>query len=292
MNFDEFIESAWNDHGDRPQEVADRLAASTGIVATAAGIAPFARLVTHVYGEHLGQWRNGASLLESLRALPAWDASPAAAGAVDRGIAVLRYAGGDVTALEPLSGDDRIAVLASAASALAGRKDFPRALAALGTAIGAADAGLDADSPAVRSLAAGGNNVAAALEEKPDRDAAETAGMVMAAECGLRFWKLAGTWLEEERALYRLAKSLLQARQPRAAAQSARRCIDLCRENGADPFELFFGHAVLALALREDGDGDGFEVSRKEALGWYGRVGADLRRWCESELLELGGPRP
>ncbi len=291
MNFDEFIETAWNDHGDRPQEVADRLAASTGIVATPADIAPFARLVTHVYGEHLGQWRKGASLLESLRALPVWDASPAVAGAVDRGIAVLRYAGGDDTALEPLSGDDRIAVLASAASAFAGRKDFPRALAALDTAIRASDAGLHAGSPAVRSLAVGGNNVAAALEEKPDRDAAETAGMVMAAECGLRYWKLAGTWLEEERAEYRLARSLLQARQPRAAAGSAQRCIDVCQGNDAAPIELFFGHAVLALARRETGDGEGFAASRETALGWYERIGADERRWCESELLELGGPR-
>ena len=67
MTFDAFIESAWNDHGDRPAEVADRIAASTGLVATADRIAPYARLATHVFGEHLGEWERGVRLLERLR---------------------------------------------------------------------------------------------------------------------------------------------------------------------------------------------------------------------------------
>ncbi len=61
MTFDAFIEAAWNDHGDRPAEVADRLEASTGIVATADQIAPYARLATHVLGEHLGEWERGGA---------------------------------------------------------------------------------------------------------------------------------------------------------------------------------------------------------------------------------------
>jgi hypothetical protein len=291
MTFDEFIETAWNDHGDRPREVADRLASSLGVVTTPADITPFARLVAHVYGEHLGEWHGGISLLKSLRNLPAWNGSPAVAGAVDRSIAVLRYAGGDGAALDPLSRDDRVAVLAMAGSAFAGRSDFKRALSSLTAAIRSADEGLGAHSAAIRSLAVGGNNVAAALEEKPDRDAAETAGMVMAAECGLKYWKLAGTWLEEERAEYRLARSLLQAGQAGAAAQSARRCIDVCAGNDAPPIELFFGHVVLAVAQRETGDRAAFEASRKTALGLYERIGAEERPWCESELAELEGRR-
>ena len=50
MTLDAFLETAWNDHGDHPQEVADRLAAALHLVAAPAHIPPFARLATHVYG--------------------------------------------------------------------------------------------------------------------------------------------------------------------------------------------------------------------------------------------------
>jgi hypothetical protein len=287
MTFDEFIEAAWNDHADRPGEVADRLAASVGIVATPSDIVAFARLATHVYGEHLGEWERGIALLDSLRRLAAWDGSEAPAAAVDRGIAVLRYAGGDGAVLDALSHDDRIAVLAGASSAFAGRMDFRRALSSLTAATSLAGKGLREGSPAIRSLAIGGNNLAAALEEKRDRDAAETAGMVMAAECGLKYWKLAGTWLEEERALHRLARSLLCAGQYGVAARHAQRCIDVCKLHDAPPFELFFGYAALAAAAREGGDRAAFEASRSTALALYERIGADERPWCEAEVAAL-----
>ena len=199
MSFDAFIETAWNDHGDRPQEVADRLSASSAIIETAEQIPPFARLVTHVFGEHLGQWPQGIALLESLRKLQAFDGSPAVVSAVARGIAVLRYASGDHAALEGLAGDDRVAVLAIVASAFAERGAIAQALAAYGEAVRLGEAGLPPGSPAIRSLAVGGNQLAVALERKKDRNAAETAGMIAAAEGGLRYWKQAGTWLEEER---------------------------------------------------------------------------------------------
>ena len=44
-----------------------------GHVAHAAQHVPaFARLVTHLFGEHLGQWQRGIRLLEGLRRLPAF----------------------------------------------------------------------------------------------------------------------------------------------------------------------------------------------------------------------------
>ena len=56
MPFDAFLASAWNDHGDRPRDVADRLAASLRIVTAPEHVAPYAGIVTHVFGEHLGEW--------------------------------------------------------------------------------------------------------------------------------------------------------------------------------------------------------------------------------------------
>ena len=289
MTFDTFLETAWNDHGDRPQEVADRLAASLLVVEVPEHIPPFARVLTHVFGEHLGQWQRGIELLESLRVLPAFDGSAAVAGALTRSTATLSYAGGDGSALASLSTEDCVCVLATAASAFAGRNDFKQAIAAYTEALRLADSGFPSTSPAIRALAVGGNNLAAALEEKKDRDTSETDGMIVAANGALEYWKQAGTWLEEERAERRLTRSLLQAGQPLAAIESARRCVDVCNLNNAPAFEQFFGHAVLALAQRDAGDANSFEASREHALAFFERVPPDEQQWCGATVNELRG---
>ncbi len=282
------MKSAWSDHADKADEVAARLAASLHVVETAVQIPRFAGLVTHVYGEHLGQWSRGVALHEALRCSPAFDGSPEARGAIERGIAALNYCAGDPSSLLPLAADDRVAVLAVVSSARLGRLDHAGALAAYDEALLGAQGGLPAGSPALRALAIGGNNLAAALEDKPDRDAGETAGMLRAAEAALQFWTLAGGWLEQERADYRLTRCLLQAGQPAAAVASARRCLDVCAANNATDFEIFFAHAVLALALRAVGDAPGYDASRQRALACYANVPPDEQKWCAVELRELG----
>jgi len=288
MTFDAFLDTAWNDHGDHPQDVADRLASSLHVLETAEHIAPYARLVMHVYGEHLGEWDRGIALLESLRRLPVAAGSAVAAAALDRNIATLRYAGGDATVLDSLATEDRISVLALAASAFSGRNGMKRAIVAYTEALALAEVGLPPQSPALRALAVGGNNLATALEEKTDRDETETAGMLVAANGGLTYWKRAGTWLEEERAEYRLTRSLLQAGQPRDAISSAQRCIDVCVRNDAAAIETFFGYVVLALAQRASGDASAYAASRQQALALYAQVPADEQRWCQSDLADLG----
>jgi len=287
VTFAAFLEAAWTDHGDRPQEVADRLATSLSVVEAPENIAPLARLLTHVFGEHLGQWHRGIELLDSLRTLPAYDGSPAVDGALTRSVATLRYVAGENSVLAPLSTETRVEVLAAAASAFAGRKEFGRAIAAFEEALRLAHSGLPSTSSAIRALAVGGNNLAAALEEKTDRDDAETEAMIVAANGGLRYWKEAGTWLEEERALYRLARSHLQAGDPAAAIQSAWQCVEVCKQNNAPAFEQFHGYAVLALAQRNAADADLFEVSRRQALALFEQLPQDEKRWCRSEADRL-----
>jgi len=288
MNFDAFLETAWSDHGDRPQEVADRLASALHVVEAPEHIPPFARLLTHVYGEHLGQWSRGIDLLEAMRALPGFDGSEVAEGVLSRNIATLRYAGGDAAALTSLDVADRAFVLASAAAAFAGRGEHMRGVAAYSEALRLANSGLPPGSAAVRALAIGGNNLATALEEKKDRDAAETEGMLVAAQGGLTYWKQAGTWLEEERAEYRLTRSQLQARRAKDAIESARRCVDVCERNDAPAIETFFGYVVLALAQRADGDATAFAASRQRALALLEQVPEDEKRYCQSDLADLG----
>ena len=287
MTFDTFIATAWNDHGDRPREVADRLRPALPLIASAAQVPPFARLVTHVCGEHLGAWEEGIALLAAVRDLPVAAGDAEAKGALARGAATLRYAGGDAQALGGLTDADRIAALAGAASIFAGRGAFAAAIAAYREADAGAGNALPAGSPAVRALAVAGNNLAVALQEKPDRDAAETDGMVAAARGGLRYWRRAGTWLEEERAHHRLAHCLLAGGNPAAAADSAQDCITVCERNDAPAFEQFFGYAVLALARRATGDDLAFAAAREHALRLYARVPDDEREWCAADVTAL-----
>jgi len=289
MTFEQFIASAWEDHAQQPRAVAERLAASLDRVDDVARVAPFAQLVVHVFGEHLGQWQRGIDLLEALRALASGEADPAAHAALARGIAVLRHAGGaDAATLDALDVEDRIRVLATASSACVAQDETERAIAAYADALALAAPGLPAQSPALGALAVGGNNLAAALEEKPQRSTAETAAMVDAAASALKYWRLAGTWLEEERAEYRLARSLLQAGRGEQAQAAARRCVEICERHAAPPFERFFAHAVLALGLRAGGDVAAAEDARTEALRQHALVAPDEQAWCAAELKELG----
>jgi tetratricopeptide (TPR) repeat protein len=287
MTYDDFLKAAWADHGDRPEEVADRLPGAVAIMTAPGNVSSFASLVTHVLGDHLGQWQRGIELLQSARTSPVFEPGSAGDASLNRNIAALGFAAGDTGALETLSSEDRACALAVAASAFGGRDEFKRAIAAYSAAIGIARQGLPEKSPALRALAVGGNNLAVALEEKKDRDAAETEGMIAAAEGGLEYWKQAGTWLETERAEYRLARSQLQAGKPHAAIECAKRCVEVCEANNAPAFEKFFAFAVLAMAQRAADDRKSFAVSRERALGELERVPEDEKQWCESDLKEI-----
>jgi tetratricopeptide (TPR) repeat protein len=287
MSFDEFLSAAWSDHADRPQEVADRLAASFHVLQSPAQVAPFANLLAHVNGEHLGHWQRGIELLQALRSVPAFDGNATTSGALDRHVATLRYASGDAAALAPLAAAERAAVLASSASIFAGRGQWKSGIAAYTEALAIAGAGLPANAPAIRALAVGGNNLAVALEGKTDRDAGETQGMIAAAQGALTYWRQAGTWLEEERAHYRLARTLIAAGDPAAAANSAQRCIDVCVGHDAPAFEAFFGWTALAVAQRALGEESKFAASRAHALALFEQIPQDEQAWCKPAIDEL-----
>jgi hypothetical protein len=105
----------------------------------------------------------------------------------------------------------------------------------------------------------------------------------------LRYWKLAGTWLEEERAEYQLSRSRLRVGDTGAAMASIDRCIDICTRNGAPPFEMFFGYAVKAVVHRAKGESTEFAANRRIALEQYERIPDSDRQWCARERDEIGG---
>ena len=290
--FDAFLEAAWNAHADDAAGVALRLSQSLDLIVAPEHVAPYARIVTHVYGEHLARYADGVALLERLRSIPVAKNVAAARDAVTRGVAVLRFCGGDAAALETLDRDERVVVLATASSAFAEQKAYRRAIDAYDAALALARDGIADGAPALRALAVGGNNLAAALEEKPDRDAQETRGMLIAAQGGLDYWRRAGTWLEEERAELRLSSSRRSAGEYDGAIHHAERCLALCRAHDAPAIEHFFGAAALALAQRSAGLTDEYEASRRVARDWHARVELAERAWCDTTLAALDEPLP
>lgn len=290
--FDDFIRAQWHEHGDAADVVAQRLAESTARVLTPAQVAPYAGLVVHVYGVHLAQWARGTALLQALRQSPGFDGSVLAESAIQRGLASLALASGDDAAADALAAPDRIAALASAASALLDRDELDRAIALYGRALDLAEATALADeAPAVRSLAVGGNNLAAALEDRRERSPAQTAAMLRAAQSGLVHWQRCGGWLEHERAAYRLARSLLRAGRHADACEAARQCLRVCDANDAPDVERFFGHALEALALAGMGDIAAASAAGERALQTHARLPADEQAWCADDLHEMQAAR-
>lgn len=298
---DTFLESAWADHADAPESVAVRLRDVFTRLCRPQDVAPLGRLVAHVFGEHLGRFGEGVSLLERLAFHPAARDQAAAQLVIARLLLALRFARGDTGVAGHLGLDDAVSVRATASAMLCGLRRFVPALDLLDEAVRMAEGRGDEPqglfehspllrepSPALRALAIAGNNLAAALEAEPGRDAALTAGMLTAAQTALRYWSRAGTWLEVERAEYRLARSCLAAGRANAALAAARRCVAQVHAARAPAFEQVFAFAVLADACRAAGDTDGFELARADARRVYAVLAGHERAWAEPDIARLG----
>lgn len=293
MDFDAFLEQAWAEHAGDAAGVAARLAADgPRIVGTEAQIAALANLVHHVYGEHLGRWADGRALLQRLGALPACSAGETVRAALARFQASLSLCEGSADERPAMTASDRIRVTALAAANLVER-DTARAGALFAAALSAAEgSGLDAADPVYRALAVTANNLACTLEEKAGRTPAERELMIAAATTARRCWALAGTWLETERAEYRLAMSWLQAGDAARARQHAVQCMDIVQAQGGPALERFFASEALALSARAEGDTDGHAAALAQAREAFAALDEGDRGWCRPTLDRLQAPAP
>jgi hypothetical protein len=188
-----------------------------------------------------------------------------------------------------MSASDRIRVGAMAASNLAER-DTTRAQRLLQDALELAQrAGLPASDPMNRALAVTGNNLACALEEKAARSAEERALMILAAQTGRRYWELAGTWLETERAEYRLAMTWLQAGDPPRAREHAQACLAIVAAHDGPALERFSGCEALGLAERAAGNAGGHAQALADARAAFAELDPADRAWCAASLDKLAG---
>ena len=300
MNLLDRVNEGWNDHAKDAEGVFARFDGWMDLVTEKAHLAPVAGLVAHVAGEHLGRWDAGIALLDRLAARRPEDAATPEGKAVVRQQAALHLAAGRRLASDaceararvpgqPIA-SNRVRVAAFASAMLAGQGQPERGGALLEEALALADYHPGKDDPAARALAVTGNNVACALEEKPVRGPADDALMVRGAETGLRYWAVAGTWLETERAHYRLAQSLRKARRLDRALEHAATCLRMIEAHGGDAFERFYGHEVVALARHARGEAGSARTHRDAAAACVaGIADAGLRSMVEDSLKALDG---
>ena len=289
IDFDSFLGQAWDDHATDAAGVAERIAAQgLALVSTAAQIGPLAMLAHHVFGGHLGQWAAGRTLLLGLTGHAAID--DAGSAAVQRCLASLELCAGGTTPAG-MNASDRIRIKAMAAANLAER-DTARALVlfeqALADASAEATALPDAD-PVHRALAVTANSLACTLEEKPQRSADERALMIRAALAARRQWAIAGTWLEIERADYRLAMTWVQASDSAQALVHAQNCLAIVQANDAPALERFFAWEAKGVAARAAGDLSGHQQALAQVREACAALTEADRGWCQASLDKLAG---
>ncbi|HKW83192.1 MAG TPA: hypothetical protein VJN68_05500 [Burkholderiaceae bacterium] len=287
MDLKTFIADGWRDHADNARGVADRLADGLALVSDEAQIADLVGLANHVFGSHLGAWREGLAFFDRVAALPALAIDGTSGQTLQRCKASLALAGGveDMRPGWPVS--DRIRVGVMAAASLA-EHDAKRATALFGEALEQArSAGLAPTDPANRALAANGNNLAGTLEEKADRSAAERDLMILAAQTARHYWAIAGTWLETERAEYRLAMTWMQAGDLSQARRHARACLEIVGANGNAPLEAFFGWEALGRVERASGNRTGHAQALAMARPAFEQLPDDDKAWCRASLTAL-----
>lgn len=290
MDFKTFIDQAWNDHATDAAAVAKRLDDGIALVADESQLNQLMNLGQHVLGGHLGQWQQGVAFIERLSAVPAFEPAGPSGQARTRSVASLHLAAGDADGLDGLSASDRIRVVAMAASSLSER-DTARASTLLREALALAQrADLPATDPMNRALAATGNNLACALEEKPNRSADERALMILAAQTARHHWAIVGTWLETERAEYRLANTWLQAGDLARAREHAQACLEIVTANDGPALERLFGWEALGLVERAAGNATGHARALARAREAFAELDEGDKAWCAASIDKLAAP--
>ena len=284
-DFDSVIGQAWNDHADDARDVAGRLPQLQALATDEPQLMRVIMLTHHVYGAHLGEWDAGTSALRALGSHPAYRDDAASGDSMRRVLASLTLCAGGAPG--GLAASDEIRAHAMAAESLCGH-DTARAAEQFGQALALAErSALPDTDPMHRALAAASNGLACTLEEKTGRSSDEGALMILAAQAARRHWELAGTWLEVERAEYRLAMTWLQAGDLAQGRQHAQNCLEIVEANQAPALERFFGWEALGVIERAAGNASGYAQALEHARADFVELSADDQGWCRASLDKL-----
>lgn len=255
MNFKEYLNNAWATHATNPRKVADEFKQNFNLMESEDDVMAITRLIVHVCGEHLGEWPKGIELLRKLKN----NATIKDASEMNRSMAVLNLGNNPNTAIDHFSLSDQARIYAVTASALANLGGLKNAEKFLNLASGIVSTQLTKEDPANRALAVAGNVIASSLENKNELTEGEVELMILAATFGRKYWEIAGTWKEVERAEYRLAHTYLKAGFLDLALLHAEACLNIVSENKSEPLELFFSYEALALVEKGRKNNSGYQ---------------------------------
>ena len=287
MHFSTFLDTAWADHAADARAVALRLEHAMTLAADEGQLAQLANLAHHIHGEHLGEWHAGVSFMQRLSSLPPFVAEGESGQAVRRCVASLSLCERSDFDLNSLSLSDRIRVGAMAAANLA-ELDTARALQLFQHALAQAEqSGLGAADAMNRALAIAGHNLAFTLEEKPARSAAERELMLLAAQASRHYCERAGTWLEVERAEYRLAMSWLRAGDTARARTHAQACLNTVAANHGAALERFFGWEAMGWVERAVANPSGLALALVQARAAFAELDESDQAGCAASLHKL-----
>jgi hypothetical protein len=285
MEFNTALAQAWNDHAGDAAGVALRLPALLPLVGDEAQLERLVALTHHVHGTHLGQWQEGAAALAPLRTLSVYRDDGPGGQALRRALASLALCEG--TAPTGLTPSDQVRVHAMAANNFTDH-DMARAAQLFATALDLAERSGLPDSDAMhRTLAVTAHDLACTLETKADRSADERALMILAAQASRHHWERAGTWLEVERAEYRLAMSWLQAGDLAQARGHAQTCLEIVTANDGAALERLFGWEALGRVERAAGNAAGHARALAMVREAFVQLAPDDQAWCATSVEQL-----
>lgn len=287
MDFNTYLNKAWNDHAADATSVADTFPEGLKLVQTASDLEQLGRLATHVYGEHLGKWNDGLSFINTLSQHSQFLPN----SLVEKSFSIfkgsLSLSAQPTFDLKSYSVSDQIRILAMSASSLSEQGQSDKAKDYFLKALELGQSGISKEDPANRSLAITGNNLACSLEEKTTRNDKETDLMILAAQVARKFWEIAGTWKEVERAEYRLSQSYLKAAKIEESFVHAQNCVEICSENSAPALEFFFSYEALALAEKAKGNDIGYKTAVAQVKKYFEQLSADDKSWCEATFKKI-----
>jgi hypothetical protein len=301
--FDEWISALWAVHDTESARVAGELEARlTGRLdrlEEAAQLTRALRVSNHTIGNHLHDWPRARRVAEAAVASRRSSDVPAVAL---MHVATAQYLDGATSA-----------ALTSETAALARAREDPlyllisarllilQALVAEQRCVEAV--GLFEALLALVSREAGGvalqrevamacNNLASDLLEQALADESSRNLMSAAASAALHYWSAAGTWQNEERALYLCALVENRLGAPAKASEHAQRALAVIAANGDEPVDEAFLHLALAHAGRLSGA----ESIHTDALARARAIAAQfsdaaLSQWYRKEEAKVLGAR-
>jgi len=296
MDLGELIQNGWARHESDAEGLADDLEAACGQVTDPDKAAQFLNLANHTLGAHLKDWGRARALAE--RVVEQLGAEPKLATPLSD-LAVARFMSGDTAGA--LGAESRAAGCSSTplavmirtrvtlASMLVEAERVPEGASVFEGTLVLARAQGD-KLPSDRAVAITSNNLASALLERESRSEAETDLMLSAAQAALEFWKLAGTWENEERAEYLLALVHNAIGYAEKALDHATRGLALIADNGEEVVDEAFLNLALAHACKLMGNDAGYSAALARADELAGEWSDEgLKSWFASKRAQVVG---